>query len=894
MDQYLLIVHTGHPNDADLKVLQRDTLDLIRSLQTERRPGLHSWLQDCPNQVIHRVPCLHLAFATSWSEHLTQEKNQGLSSSWHVLDKTHGEEEEEEEDCKRCWVKQVELLMESRWSPSQDSRKYQNEDNKDFEAHMTSLANNIHGLADQLPGSDSFMLNVVWISSSEDVTIESHIQLLGALKRLHDWHHAHIRLVPTLSDRVTNLQIVRSLGTNASQEVSLSEALKCSLNPLHLWRGSVHVHESKGPQSLSLPGFSLECRTIPPSIGRIKTSLISGKDNESTSLVTTVAEYHGSLELSQHLELVQVVQLEDVPRHLISPASLNLKLSAKHPKIQRSRTLFQEVTSNLKMGLLTRLTCTRTLLPLKPSKERSTQEWMDKFKNKPADTAAPPVEVKGAVHDLHLLVAGDGEGACMAHILYPPAQLNGAVLHRLATTDNRLLEDKKLDLTPVENILCQLPDLTSGLVGMERDLLQLQVYALKMWTEEKTASGQPPQLTYQEIVTVLSAVKEEYLKKKLGATNMARTHLSGKGLDFTNIKCTSELDLDSNMWPEKEALISRETMEEIEKSMKRQKSVDILLGGLQPPKRMDNEIKLDAEEFIKHFLSNGMAAKDNLTPLQLPKKGKLRHQTKQPHNVQPEQMKATSFSEAVKTDLPGIEYCLDSKQAEDQDARISLIQSRYVSHETSSTCTVDKASSPATMVTRSATPKKQAAKHAGRRTTPRSQRSGSSGTVEKRKADGSLERQQSKRHASISKTGLPQHVKRERTLSAPVSRRSRATPQTHRASSCTDSVQDKERRQSSTSRAATSEKDTDSSGKQQNVTEKRSDRHKRKLWQVVDEALTQNGVGKSHKKYKACCTRLFEICKMFLKDLKNSHKLEDHMKRLADQNVKQVVGFYIE
>eukprot|EP00058_Branchiostoma_floridae_P026862 XP_002612353.1 hypothetical protein BRAFLDRAFT_80012 [Branchiostoma floridae] len=581
MDQYLLIVHTGHPND-------------------------------CPNQVIRRVPCLHLAFATSWSEHLTQEKNQGLSSSWHVFDKTHGEEEEE--DSKRCWVKQVKLLMESR-------------------AHMTSLADNIHGLADQLPGSDSFMLNVVWISSSEDVTIESHIQLLGALKRLHDWHHAHIRLVPSSSDR---------------------------------------------------------------------------KDNESTSLVTTVAEYH--------------------------------------------------------MGLLTRLTCTRTLLPLKPSKERSTQEWTDKFKNKPSDTAAPPVEVKGVLHDLHMLVAGDGEGGCMAHVLYPPAQFNGAVLHRLATTDNRLLEDKKLDLTPVENILRQLPDLTSGLVGMERDLLQLQVYALKMWTDEKTAAGQPPQLTYQEIVSVLSAVKEEYLKKKLGATDMARTHLSGKGLDFTNIKCASELDLDSNMWSEKQALINRETMEEIEKSMKRQKSVDILLGGLQPPKRMDNEIKLDAEEFIKHFLSNGMAAKDNLTPLQLPKKGKLRHQTKQPHNVEPEQMKATSFSEAVKTDLPGIEYCLDSKQAEDQDARISLIQSRYVSHETSSTCTVDKASSPATM----------------------------------------------------------------------------------------------------------------------------------KLWQVVDEALTQNGVGKSHKKYKACCTRLFEICKMFLKDLKNSHKLEDHMKRLAEQNVKQVVGFYIE
>ncbi|XP_078687867.1 mdm2-binding protein-like [Branchiostoma floridae x Branchiostoma belcheri] len=890
MDQYFLVVYTGHPNDADLNVLQRDMLDLMRSLQTERRPALQTWLQDCPNQVIHRVPCLHLAFVISWEGHLTQEKKKGISSSsWHALDQTHGEEEES----KRCWVQQVEQLIESRLKPSQETRKDQEEDNKDIEAHMANLANSIHGLADQLPGSDSFMLNVVWISSSEDVTVESHIQLLGALKRLHDWHHAHVRLVSTSSERATKLQIVRSLGNNASQEESLSEALKCSLNPLHLWRGSVHVHESKGPQSLSLPGFSLDYRTIPPSIGRIKTSLMSGKEYKSTSLVTTEAEHHGSLELSQQLELVQVVQLEDVPRHLISPASLNLKLSTEHPKSQRSRTLYEEVTGNPKMALLTRLTCTRTLLPLKPSKDRSTQEWTDKFKNKPSDIAAPPVEVKGAVHDLHLLVVGDGEGGCMAHILYPPAQLNGAVLHSLATMDNRLLEDQKPDLTPVENILCQLPDLTSGLVGMERDLLQLQVFGLKMWTEEKTAAGQPPQLTYQEIVTVLSAVKEEYLKKRLGERNMAGTHLSGKGLDFRNIKCASELDLDSNLWPEKEALINRETMEEIEKSMKRQKSVDILLGGLQPPKRMDNEIKLDAEEFIKHFQSNGMAAKDNLTPLQLPKKGKLRQQTKQSHDVEAEQMKATPFSEAVKTDLPGIEYCLDSKQSEDQDARMSLIQSRYVSHETSSTCTVDKASSPATMVTRSATPKKQSAKHAGRRTTPRSKRSGGS-RVEKRKADGSLERGQGKRHASVSKTGLPQHVKRERTHSAPVSRRTRATPQTLRASSCTDSTQGRERRKSSTTRAATSNQGTDSSGKQPNATEKRSDRHKRKLWQVVDEALTQNGVGRNHKKYKACCTRLFEICKMFLKDLKNSHNLEDHMKRLAEQNVKQVVGFYTE
>ncbi|KAK2559791.1 Mdm2-binding protein, partial [Acropora cervicornis] len=88
------------------------------------------------------------------------------------------------------------------------------------------------------------------------------------------------------------------------------------------------------------------------------------------------------------------------------------------------------------------------------------------------------------------------------------------------------------------------------------------------------------------------------------------------------------------------------------------------------------------------------------------------------------------------------------------------------------------------------------------------------------------------------------------------------------------------------------EESTEEEAKQDRVKEgtkkeTRSERHKRRLRQVVQKTLEDNGIDSKHKSYQACADRLYSLCKSFLKDLRSSHGLNDEMKRLAKSNVQQ-------
>uniref|UniRef100_A0A8B9HD55 MDM2 binding protein n=1 Tax=Astyanax mexicanus TaxID=7994 RepID=A0A8B9HD55_ASTMX len=70
--------------------------------------------------------------------------------------------------------------------------------------------------------------------------------------------------------------------------------------------------------------------------------------------------------------------------------------------------------------------------------------------------------------------------------------------------------------------------------------------------------------------------------------------------------------------------------------------------------------------------------------------------------------------------------------------------------------------------------------------------------------------------------------------------------------------------------------------------ESRSQKHNRMLKEVVLKTLKHHGISSDHKCFQTCSRRLFDVSKLYLKDLKTSRGLHEEMKKAAGRNAKQV------
>ncbi|CAI8044004.1 Mdm2-binding protein [Geodia barretti] len=67
--------------------------------------------------------------------------------------------------------------------------------------------------------------------------------------------------------------------------------------------------------------------------------------------------------------------------------------------------------------------------------------------------------------------------------------------------------------------------------------------------------------------------------------------------------------------------------------------------------------------------------------------------------------------------------------------------------------------------------------------------------------------------------------------------------------------------------------------------------NKKKLEQIVVGALKRQGMKRDHVCFRKCYTRLFNLSKSFLKDVRSSQDLVSEMHRVVDFNVSQVIDF---
>ncbi|XP_041648354.1 mdm2-binding protein isoform X2 [Cheilinus undulatus] len=753
---------------------------------------------------------------------------------------------------------------------------------------LEEAAEGVHLLTDKLPPPGKALLDVLVLGSAEQSPpIKDLLPLLGALKLMSCWHAANITVI---TQHTTGWQNAASYLSAALVE---PPNLNICVNHQELWRGGLLVREKKYVSELLFDGFSLHS-LVPQMSCCLLQELYITTDHK---LQSEVFHYYAPV-----LELVQLVDLSDLPSFLLSTTQFELSLSGKSMK---SKLLLEQLRSlRGKVGALFSLSCIITPVAQPAASQLSSQRWRESIARRPKSLPVPDVEVKGESAHYFLLVQGSDDirsGACKVTMLFSDIQANGAAA---MATISGLLKEKSLSPTgaALSDILCPLPCLQGdSLLKRERRVTRVQTLVLKEYLRQKEEVSASTTIPVNDLKLILSLAREQYLKmidaKLLSAATCLTDEQESKMNKNPGFQRVSHLQAD---WPERSVLHNIENLQR-----RRQKrrlgllgpgSSDSLLGPKDGQK--SSSTLLDARELLKHFTYDGLPTGE-LQPLPI-NRGNNMFQLSP--DLSPGRISQMPFNKASASHYHGIEFCLDNQRSLDRDQAFVKLQSRLIRYETQTTCTkepcalpfaLSPAPSPAVMSEPGSVPDGETLQNADvarlkRRSWdtdviggyPRkrlvksessdslcSQSSGSSGT---HPAVRSL-RQQPSRSQSTSSTMSPSSSSATRRASLGL---------------VTISSADKPKAQQQKTQSGQTE---DKASK-----ESRSQKHNRMLLEVVAKTLKHHGITGEHECFEACSKRLFDISKFYLKDLKTSRGLYDEMKKAASSNVKQVIDWVLE
>ncbi|XP_023265041.1 mdm2-binding protein isoform X3 [Seriola lalandi dorsalis] len=764
-------------------------------------------------------------------------------------------------------------------------------DQKDDQPTLTELleeaAEGLHLLSDKLPPPGKALLDVLVLGSAEQPPpIKDLLPLLGALKHMSCWHGAKINVV---TQHMTGWQKAASYLSAGLVEPG---DLDSCVDHRELWRGGLVIRERKYVSELRFDGFSL----------RSPVHHISGSSLLQASYTTTdhklqseVCHYYTPV-----LDLVQLVNLLDLPSFLMSSTHFELGLCGKSAKakllLDQLRSLRGEV------GALFSLSCIVTPIAQPTASQLSSQRWRESIARRPKSLPAPDVEVKGESAHYFLLVQGSddvGCGACRVRMLHSDSQINGAAAMATVT---RLLKEKSLSSSAgaVGDIFRPLPCLQGdSLLKRERKVTQVQTLVLKEYLRQKEEASASTSIPVNDLKVILSLAREQYLKMIDSTLPSADTCLTHEQ-ETARASGFQTIFQQPSDWPERSVLHNIENLQR-----RRQKRRFGLLGpgssdSLLGPKdgQKGSSALLDAKELLKHFTSDGLPTAE-LQPLTINRGNNVFQLSP---DLSPRRVSQMPFNKASASHYHGIDFCLDNQRSLDRDQAFVRLQSRLIRHETQTTCSkepcalpfaLSPAPSPAVMSEPGSVPDGETLQNADvarlkRRSWdtdiiggyPRkrlvksessdslcSQSSGSSGT---HPAIRSLRQQPSRSQSTSASIGSSSSLATRRTSSGLVTIPSADKPKPQ---------------QQKTHHVQTEDKPTK---------ESRSQKHNRMLQEVVVKALKHHGITAEHECFEACSKRLFDISKFYLKDLRTSRGLHDEMKKAASSNVKQVIDWVLE
>ncbi|XP_077983141.1 mdm2-binding protein-like [Glandiceps talaboti] len=763
-------------------------------------------------------------------------------------------------------------------------QKQDDENNVQYNYSDTFVADQLHHIADKLPVPGSFLLDILWLTSGEeDFQVQGHLHLFGVLQRLQEWYNGNFTI---LSDR--------SLMGSTSSEMSgwkkwisylsasvmsldsgiLGEDVPLCSNQNVVWKGWIKLTESRGVSSVSLPGFHLTKWEEDKSLSHQKSQAKFSVDfHQQTQEKTQQDEL--AMICAKNLDVVKVVKLEEIPAYFLSPIKYKLKLTpTQGANFDRSKIFLEWLCdAQNEIGVLTQLECkvcddeaihgTR--------QQYTTSKWKESVLKNPNDTTAPDVNIKGRLRNFQFLIIGNSSFECTAYMLHSVEELNGSVGHKLALWENTETTEQESKVTARE-VLQELPLFDIGdLWKMENDLQEAQASAIKKWIDDRQNENLITSITHSELINVLDSARKEYLKH-FTTDRTCRVTWSEELTD----NLPTELDLSPSEWPERQALLNKESMS---KKLQRIKTEDMMFRGevIRAPDP-DDSVRLDVREFLKYFKTSGEPAADDLSPVGVSDSNNRESSTTKLPMAVPniERLSKADFKETLRMNYHGLNFCVESRNAEQLNERLNNLQSRYITHETSSTCTLEQASSPATMAMLAPSPAMPSSPHEEETTTDAKQR-GRPTRLSSSQTPGSQKR---KRKTTPSDGSI--------SLKRPV----RSSPR--RVSLPRIAAIKKEESRTGVLRGQGSSRPRSASvgsGRAGIKSESRSEKHKRQLRYIVDDNLKKHGVTKDHACYGQCVTRLYNLSKSFLKDLKTSHGLVKEMKNVVESNVEQVVSF---
>ncbi|XP_012778409.1 mdm2-binding protein [Maylandia zebra] len=741
---------------------------------------------------------------------------------------------------------------------------------------MEEAAEGLHVLSDKLPPPGKALLDVLVLGSAEQSPpVKDLLPLLGAVKHMSSWHAAKISVI---TQHTPGWQKMASSISAAL--VKLADLDSC-IDSKEIWRGSLLIREKKCVSELRFDGFSLH---------QISESGLLEAPHMTTDhkLQSEVFHYYAPV-----LDLVQLVNLSDLPSFLISSAQFELCLSGMSVK---AKLLLNQLRSLCgKVGALFSLSCVITPIAQPAASQLSSQRWRESLSRRPKSLPVPDVEVKGESAAYFLLVQGSDNAereACRVRMLHSDSQINGAAA---MATVSALLREKPLSSSGAAagNILHSLPCLQGDyMLRRERRVSQVQKLALQEYLKKKGAASIP----VNDLKVILNLARENYLKKADSTLPTAAACLTdNQPSKSSGFQIISQLPSD---WPERSVLHNVENLQK-----RRQKRRFGLLGpgssdSLLGPKdgQRGSSTLLDAKELLKHFTSDGLPAGE-LQPLAI-NRGNNAFQLSQ--DLSPRRVSKLPFSKASASHYHGIEFCLDNQRSLDRDQAFVRLQSRLIRYETQTTCSkepcalpfaLSPAPSPAVMSEPGSVPDGETLQNNDvARLKRRSWEADIVGgyphkRLAKSESSDSLCSQSSSSsgtHPAI--RSLRRQPSRSQSTSSVNSSSSSATRPT--SGLATLACVDRPKCQQQKTHQGHSE---DKLAK-----ESRSQKHNRMLQEVVAKTLKHHGITAEHDCFEACSKRLFDISKFYLKDLKTSRGLHDEMRKAASSNVKQVIDWVLE
>ncbi|KAG7335880.1 hypothetical protein KOW79_000573 [Hemibagrus wyckioides] len=726
-------------------------------------------------------------------------------------------------------------------------------------------AESLHQLADTLPTPGRFLLDVILLCEGE-VGINDLLPVIGSLKHMQAWHSAQMTVITEHSAGW------RTAASYLSSRICSPSDVESCIDASELWRGGLLIREKKFVSELLFEGFCLKWQ-----VRGGWSHMFSPHSNPCCftdhMVQPEVLHYYQPV-----LELIQLVRVADLPVILLSSTEFELALSSKSAK---AKLLLDQLKAlRGEVGALFLLSCVVSVEAFPPASQLSASKWRDFVAKCPKAFSAPDVKMKGEKGHYLLLVQGAETGGCRARLIHSANQINGAVA--LATIKSLVQEKVSLSSgTEIADWLHSLPRLCGDdLLQRERRLARVQHQVVQECARRREEAQKPAGVPLNDLRVLLRLAREQYLKmhnvmqpKVSGVPVEKENHISVTGADT---KHTTHSE-----WPERSVLRNYENTQKIRhknrSSLFSSGSSDCLMG----PKDVQKSVSapLDARELLKHFTADGLPSGE-LQPLPV-LRGDNGFQLSP--DLTPRKVTKLPFRQAASAHYHGIEFCLDERKALERDCRFARLQSRLIRFETQTTCCKEPCPVPLALSPMPAP-------------TPSPSEPGSIPDGEAAHSEPPrLKRRSREPDAHTHHQKRMSKSESSESLGSQCSGGSGTHPavralqhQSGRSLSCSSSTRRTTAGAENSSEPPTSQKTS------QGQTESRSQKHNRMLKEVVAKTLKQNGITSEHKCFKACSQRLFDVSKLYLKDLKTSRGLHEEMRKAAGRNAKQVIDWVVE